>query len=75
MRCPKCQFDHPLQTTECLKCGIVFSRYQPALESAANQAHPDATIAVSAAVSAPAALPGLLLLLTTPLTEAMPEQS
>jgi hypothetical protein len=29
MRCPKCQFDHPLQTTECLKCGIVFSRYQP----------------------------------------------
>jgi hypothetical protein len=32
MRCPKCQFDHELQTTECLKCGIVFSRYQPALE-------------------------------------------
>ncbi len=30
MRCPKCQFDHPLQTTECLKCGIVFSKYQPA---------------------------------------------
>jgi hypothetical protein len=29
MRCPKCQFDHELQTTECLKCGIVFSRYQP----------------------------------------------
>jgi hypothetical protein len=29
MRCPKCQFDHQLQTTECLKCGIVFSRYQP----------------------------------------------
>jgi hypothetical protein len=28
MRCPKCQFDHPLQTTECLKCGIVFSRYR-----------------------------------------------
>ena len=27
MRCPKCQFDHELQTTECLKCGIVFSRY------------------------------------------------
>jgi len=37
MRCPKCQFDHPLQTTECLKCGIVFSRYQAALEAAANQ--------------------------------------
>jgi hypothetical protein len=28
MRCPKCQFDHPSQTTECLKCGVVFSRYQ-----------------------------------------------
>jgi hypothetical protein len=34
MRCPKCQFDHPLQTTECLKCGIVFSRYQPTPEPA-----------------------------------------
>jgi len=38
MRCPKCQFDHALQTTECLKCGIVFARYQAALEAAANQA-------------------------------------
>jgi hypothetical protein len=38
MRCPKCQFDHALQTTECLKCGIVFSRYQAALEAAAKQA-------------------------------------
>jgi hypothetical protein len=36
MRCPKCQFDHQLQTTECLACGIIFSRYQAALE--ANQA-------------------------------------
>jgi hypothetical protein len=56
MRCPKCQFDHPLQTTECLKCGIVFSRYQPALESAASQANPDATVAMSApaALAAPA---------------------
>lgn len=48
MRCPKCQFDHPLQTTECLKCGIVFSRYRAAPESAANQANPDAAMAVSA---------------------------
>jgi hypothetical protein len=47
MRCPKCQFDHPLQTTDCLKCGIVFSRYKPALESAANQANPDVAVAVS----------------------------
>ena len=37
MRCPKCQFDHELQTTECLKCGIVFSRYRPALELPAEQ--------------------------------------
>jgi hypothetical protein len=38
MRCPKCQFDHELQTTECLKCGIVFARYQAALDAAAKQA-------------------------------------
>ena len=40
MRCPKCQFDHELQTTECLKCGIVFSRYQPAVEMPPQQAIP-----------------------------------
>ena len=27
MQCPKCQFDHAAQTTECLKCGIVFAKY------------------------------------------------
>jgi hypothetical protein len=27
MECPKCHFDHPQQTDECLKCGIVFSKY------------------------------------------------
>jgi hypothetical protein len=48
MRCPKCQFDHPLQTTECLKCGIVFSRCRAPLESATNQANPDVALAVSA---------------------------
>jgi hypothetical protein len=37
MRCPKCQFDHELQTTECLKCGLVFARYQAALDGAAKQ--------------------------------------
>ncbi|HYB76778.1 MAG TPA: hypothetical protein VEE85_01130 [Candidatus Bathyarchaeia archaeon] len=37
MRCPKCQFDHELQTSECLKCGIVFARYQAALDAAANE--------------------------------------
>lgn len=57
MRCPKCQFDHPLQTIECLKCGIVFSRYQPALQSPASQAHPDAPLAVpTIPVPAPPAL-------------------
>ena len=42
MRCPKCQFDHELQTTECLKCGIVFSRYHPAVDATAKQAAPAA---------------------------------
>lgn len=47
MRCPKCQFDHPLQTTECLKCGIVFSKYKPPVDvSAATEVR-----AVSGAVA------------------------
>ncbi len=37
MRCPKCQFDHEFQTTECLKCGIVFSRYLAVQEAAAKK--------------------------------------
>ncbi|HUN62761.1 MAG TPA: hypothetical protein VMU53_12260 [Candidatus Sulfotelmatobacter sp.] len=47
MRCPKCQFDHPLQTTECLKCGIVFARYQEALERAAKPAASTLPMAVA----------------------------
>lgn len=27
MECPKCHFDHPRQTDECLKCGVIFSKY------------------------------------------------
>lgn len=27
MECPKCHFDHPQQTTECLKCGVIFAKY------------------------------------------------
>jgi hypothetical protein len=27
MQCPKCKFDSESQTTECLKCGIVFAKY------------------------------------------------
>jgi hypothetical protein len=38
MRCPKCEFEHELQTTECLKCGIVFARYQAALDRAVKPA-------------------------------------
>jgi hypothetical protein len=33
MRCPKCQFDHEDQTTECLRCGIVFAKYSPLQEA------------------------------------------
>ena len=47
MRCPKCQFDHQLQTTECLKCGIVFARYQPVLERAANHVGPALLVPLS----------------------------
>ena len=36
MRCPKCEFDHELQTSECLKCGIVFARYQAVQDRAAK---------------------------------------
>lgn len=27
MQCPKCLFDHKDQTTECLKCGLIFAKY------------------------------------------------
>ncbi|MBV8207151.1 MAG: hypothetical protein JO041_10185 [Acidobacteria bacterium] len=27
MECPKCHFDHPLQRDECLRCGVIFSKY------------------------------------------------
>jgi len=29
MQCPKCQFEHEAQTTECLRCGIIFRKYVP----------------------------------------------
>jgi hypothetical protein len=51
MRCPKCQFDHPLQTTECLKCGIVFARYLAVVESAAKPANVQAPVAQTRALS------------------------
>ena len=56
MRCPKCKFDHELQTTECLKCGIVFSRYRAAQETAAKKVELGAP-AVQAAAMVPSLLP------------------
>jgi hypothetical protein len=51
MHCPKCQFDHALQTTECLKCGIVFARY---LEPAGKGAGPALAMAAPAPLLASA---------------------
>jgi hypothetical protein len=56
MRCPKCQFDHRLQTTECLKCGIVFARYRAALEAASNPPDPIEPVRPGAASKPPAAM-------------------
>src|SRR4030066_1781464 len=28
MRCPKCNFEQADQNTECLRCGIIFEKYQ-----------------------------------------------
>jgi len=56
VRCPKCQFDHELQTTECLKCGIVFARYQAALEAASNRPHPIEAARAGSAPKPPAAI-------------------
>lgn len=39
MECPKCHFDHSLQVDECLKCGIVFAKYQ-AFEEAVAKVQP-----------------------------------
>jgi hypothetical protein len=39
MECPKCHFDHPQQTTECLKCGVIFSKFL-ALQQANTAAAP-----------------------------------
>ena len=35
LECPKCHFDHPQQTQECLKCGVVFAKYLAFQESVA----------------------------------------
>src|SRR6202167_4372878 len=56
MRCPKCQFDHPLQTTECLKCGIIFARYLEVL-SAAKPASVEEPVVQTRVLSPNAPLP------------------
>ena len=33
MQCPKCSFEHPGHHTECLNCGIIFSKYRQIQES------------------------------------------
>ncbi|HTM40034.1 MAG TPA: hypothetical protein VL177_03945 [Terriglobales bacterium] len=73
MRCPKCQFDHELQTTECLKCGIVFARYQAALEAERTAAADSAAPQSIGAEAAPAGPMGR----TMPLSKsaAFPAQS
>lgn len=38
MECPKCHFDTPLQTDECLKCGVIFAKYL-AFEKAVAEVH------------------------------------
>ena len=40
MECPKCHFDDPLQKDECLKCGLIFARYQ-AFEQAVAEVSSD----------------------------------
>lgn len=39
MECPKCHHDDPLQTEECLKCGVIFAKYR-AFEEAVTQVRP-----------------------------------
>jgi len=51
MQCPKCQFDHEAQTIECLKCGIVFAKYQRA-----HEALPTLPLPIEAAPEAPVTL-------------------
>lgn len=55
MRCPKCQFDHELQKTECLKCGIVFAHYQPEPDAAPKPASSAPATHTGAIVNQPAA--------------------
>jgi hypothetical protein len=54
MLCPRCQFDHPSQTTECLRCGVVFSRYAaPPLAAATSETFAAPIAPASAADFAP----------------------
>jgi len=48
MECPKCHFDHPQQTTECLKCGVIFSKYL-AFQQSGTAAAPAPALQVASA--------------------------
>jgi hypothetical protein len=50
MKCPKCSFDQPAGGTECIKCGIVFTKYLTHLTK--REAADDETLASSGALSA-----------------------
>jgi hypothetical protein len=80
MRCPKCQFDHELQTTDCLKCGIVFSRYKAPTASGAKQADialpsVDATPLSSSASAPPTADAALSATALPEITEPLVDRS
>ena len=56
MQCPKCHFEHALQTTSCLRCGVVFAKYSaetqttaPPVEAA--QPDPEPVLVVEPAMS------------------------
>src|SRR5436853_380971 len=44
MQCPKCNFDHAMQSGECLRCGLVFAKYGGADAAIAAPRPPEPTI-------------------------------
>jgi hypothetical protein len=62
MDCPKCQFEQPFETDECVRCGIIFARcHQPSEASCETQAAPAAVVWAAAGGvmdSASVAMPG-----------------
>ncbi|MBW1886603.1 MAG: hypothetical protein JRJ58_23980, partial [Deltaproteobacteria bacterium] len=45
MDCPKCQFEQPFETDECVRCGVIFARFhQPSEAACETQAAPAAAV-------------------------------